>query len=75
MIYIIKQEGQGCIKTRSTPASISPTTVKWAITNIHRFHRDQATCLPHKILHNHCFQFFLGITTPREIKHNGYVMG
>ena len=28
---------------------------------------------PHKILHNHCFQFLLGITVvPREIEGNGY---
>ena len=28
---------------------------------------------PLKILHNHCFQFLLGITVvPREIEHNGY---
>ena len=30
-------------------------------------------CLPHKILHNHCFQFLLGITVVlREIQNNGY---
>ena len=41
---------------------------------IHLFHIDHnIPCLPPKILHNHCFQFFLGITViPREIKDNGY---
>ena len=35
---------------------------------IHHFHIDHnASCLPPKILHNHCFQFLLGITVvPRE---------
>ena len=32
-----------------------------------------AACLPPRILHNHCFQFLLGITVvPREIQDNGY---
>ena len=41
---------------------------------IHHFHIDHnASCLPPKILHNHCFQFLQGITLiPREIKDNGY---
>ena len=41
---------------------------------IHYFHIDHnAPCLPPKILHNHCFQFLLGITVvPREIQDNGY---
>ena len=34
MIYVIKQEAKGCIKTRSTPASFSPATVKWAIPRV-----------------------------------------
>ena len=30
-------------------------------------------CLPHNFLHNHCFQFLLGITAvPIEIEHNGH---
>ena len=42
--------------------------------SIHHFHVDyNVPCLPHKILHNHCFQFLLGITiVPREIEHNDY---
>ena len=48
MIYIIKQEGQGCIKTRSTPASISPITVKWAITNINCFTETKQLVYPTK---------------------------
>ena len=43
---------------------------------IHNFHIDHnASCLPSapQILHNHCFQFLLGITVvPREIEENGY---
>ena len=32
-----------------------------------------APCLSSKILHNHCFQFLLGITVvPRKIKHSSY---
>ena len=40
---------------------------------IHHFHIDHnVTCLPPKILHNHCFQFLLGITVvPREIVYHG----
>ena len=40
----------------------------------HHFHIDHnASCLPSKILHNHCLQFLLGITVvPREIEDNGY---
>ena len=48
-------------------------------SQIHLFHIDHnIPCLPtpppkKKILHIHCFQFFLGITViPREIKDNGY---
>ena len=46
-------------------------------TAIHHFHRDhRAHCLraiPIKILHNHCFQFLLGIIfVPREIEDSGY---
>ena len=34
---------------------------------IHSFHwDDNAPCLPPKILHNHCFQFLLGITIVQE---------
>ena len=34
---------------------------------------DSVSCLPPKILHNHCFQFLLGITVvPREIEYNDY---
>ena len=42
--------------------------------SIHHFHTDHnAPCLPPKILHNHCFQFLLGITVvPREIEKNDY---
>ena len=42
--------------------------------SIYHFHIDHnAHCLPPKILHNHCFQFLLGITVvPREIEDNGY---
>ena len=30
-------------------------------------------CLPHNFLHNHCFQFLLGITAvPIEIENNGH---
>ena len=37
------------------------------------FTETNAPCLPLKILHNHCFQFPLGITViPREIEDNGY---
>ena len=38
------------------------------------FHlHNNAPCLSTKILHNRCFQFFLGITmVPREIKDNAY---
>ena len=46
-------------------------TLKLVIVNLYSLlsHR----CLPHKILHNHCFQFLLGITVvPREIQNNGY---
>ena len=41
---------------------------------IHHFHIDHnASCLPPKSLHNHCFQFFFGITVvPREIQDNIY---
>ena len=41
---------------------------------IHHFHIDHhASCLPPKVLHNHCFQFLLGITVvPREYKENSY---
>ena len=40
----------------------------------HHFHIDHnASCLPPKILRNHCFQFLLGIiVVPREIEDNGY---
>ena len=40
----------------------------------HHLHLDHnAPCLLSKILHSHCFQFFLGITVIlREIKDNGY---
>ena len=46
-------------------------------TAIHHFHRDhRAHCLraiPIKILHNHCFQFPLGIIfIPREIEDRCY---
>ena len=42
--------------------------------NLCHFHLDQnVSYLPLKILHNHCFQFFLGITVvPREMEDNGY---
>ena len=49
-----------------------------ALFSIHYFHIDHnASCLPPplppQILHNHCFQFLLGITVvPREIQDNGY---
>ena len=51
-----------------------------ALFSIHYFHIDHnASCLPPpppsppQILHNHCFQFLLGITVvPREIQENGY---
>ena len=41
---------------------------------IHHFHIDHhASCLPPKVLHNHRFQFLLGITVvPREYKENSY---
>ena len=40
---------------------------------IHHFHRDQCTLSTPQILHNHCFQFPLGITViPRETEDNGY---
>ena len=40
---------------------------------IHHFHRDQCTLSTPQILHNHCFQFPLGITViPREIEDNAY---
>ena len=30
---------------------------------------------PHNILHNHCFEFLLGITVvPREIENNGHAV-
>ena len=46
---------------------------KYKKTLIHHFHIDHnAPCLPPRILHNHCFQFLLGITVvPREIQDNG----
>ena len=32
-------------------------------------------CLAHNILHNHCFQFLLGITAvPKEIENNGHAI-
>ena len=42
--------------------------------SIHHFHIDHnAPCLLPRLLHNHCFQFLLGITVvPREIEDNGY---
>ena len=42
--------------------------------SIHHFHIDHnAPCLPPRLLHNHCFQFLLGITVvPREIEDIGY---
>ena len=53
-----------------------------ALFSIHYFRIDHnASCLPPppppppapQILHNHCFQFLLGITVvPREIQDNGY---
>ena len=44
------------------------------ISRILFFHIDHnAPCLHPQILHNHCFQFLLGITVvPREIQDNGY---
>ena len=41
---------------------------------IYYFHIDHnIPCLPPRILHNHCFQFLLGITVaPREIQDNGH---
>jgi len=44
------------------------------VSTSYHFHRDyNAPCLPPKILHNHCFQFLLGITVvPREIQDNRY---
>ena len=46
------------------------------LLTIHHFHIDHnASCLPPppQILHNHCFQFLLGITlVPKEIENNGY---
>ena len=37
-------------------------------------HRPQCTLFYSQILHNHCFQFLLGITVvPRETQDNGYV--
>ena len=46
----------------------------WDILYIHHFHIDNnASCLPPKILQNHCFQFLQCITVvPREIEDNGY---
>ena len=45
------------------------------LCKIHHFHIDHnGPLLPPTILHNHCFQFLLGITVvPREIEDNGYI--
>ena len=61
--------------------SLCLTTIKgffppdWNISlHIHHFHIDYNDhCLRPKILHNHCFQFLLGVAVvPREIEDNGY---
>ena len=41
---------------------------------IHHFHIDHnAPCLPRGVLHNHCFQYLLGITVvPGQIEDEGY---
>ena len=46
------------------------------LDSIHHFHRDHdASCLPLKILHNHWFQFPLGIrVVPREIERSAVKM-
>ena len=42
-------------------------------TSVTIFTVTNAPCLPPIILHNHCFQFPLGITViPRETEDNGY---
>ena len=53
------------------PSSFPPVTVRWAIRHLHISHK--APYWPPKILHTHCFQFFLGrLQYPGAMKNKGY---
>ena len=65
---------QAVRKTQFHEEPTDNTRATRPLSVIHHFHKDHNTsCLPPKILHNHCFQFLLGTTVvPRDIEDNGY---
>ena len=59
-MIILSQMGLFCLSRYNSYSEVPPVHCSLSIRHFHIDHN--ALCLPPKTLHNHCFQFLLGIT-------------